>query len=87
LRVLASQGLRLHGFGFKQQGLANAANILASADSMAWSYAARRKPPMPGCTTHKNCANCMRYALDWRERVLAIVERQQTAPYQMRFAA
>jgi hypothetical protein len=38
---------------------------------MAWSIAARRRPPLPGCTRHKNCANCSRYALTWRRELLA----------------
>ena len=44
-------------------------HALASADSLAWSYDARRRPPLPG-HTHKNCANCQPYALTWRTRVL-----------------
>jgi hypothetical protein len=66
---LAAQGLRLHGFGLKLKGIDAAAEALTSADSMAWSYAARRADPLPGCTTHKNCANCLRYALLWRDQV------------------
>jgi hypothetical protein len=65
LRGLAALGLRLHGFGFKAQGLPHVADILQSSDSLAWSYAARRSPPLPGCKGHKNCANCERYALRW----------------------
>lgn len=42
LATLASEGLRLHGLGFKLKGLASAVQYLASADSLAWSYAARR---------------------------------------------
>ena len=38
---------------------------------MAWSYAARRAPALPGCTGHLNCANCLTYAARWRDRVLA----------------
>ncbi|MFJ2177026.1 hypothetical protein ACIOHE_29545 [Streptomyces sp. NPDC087851] len=30
----------------------------------------RHRPPLPGHTTHKNCANCLPYALKWRDRVL-----------------
>lgn len=26
---------------------------------------------LPGCTTHINCANCLRYALRWRSQVLS----------------
>jgi hypothetical protein len=43
----------------------------ASADSMAWSYAARCEPPMRGCAGHKNCANCLRYAANWRAGIVA----------------
>jgi hypothetical protein len=63
-------GIRLHGFGIKTTGLADYGHLLASADSMAWSYHARRRAPLPGHTTHKNCANCLPYALAWRTRAL-----------------
>jgi hypothetical protein len=60
-------GLRLHGFGFKKQGIARCTPWLASADSMAWSYAARRRAPMPGhALRHKRCNNCLEFALEWR---------------------
>ncbi|MFF8599537.1 hypothetical protein ACF065_25975 [Streptomyces sp. NPDC015232] len=68
--TLAAHGLRLHGFGFKTLGLEQVGHLLASADSLAWSYHARKRPPLPGHTTHKNCANCLDYALKWRSRVL-----------------
>lgn len=71
ISVLSGLGLRLHGFGVKTGGLARYGHLLASADSMAWSYAARRQPPLPGCTGHKNCANCLTYAARWRARILA----------------
>lgn len=66
---LHAEGLRLHAFGFKLQGLRLCADHLESADSMAWSYSARRNPPLPG-HTHLNCANCLEYALGWRDGVL-----------------
>jgi hypothetical protein len=69
--ALASRGLRMHGFGVKTGGLHLYGHRLASADSMAWSYAARREPPLPGCAGHRNCANCLAYATAWRCRVLA----------------
>jgi hypothetical protein len=69
--TLAALGIRLHGFGIKRRGLADYADSLRSADSLAWSYAARRRPPLPGCTAHRNCANCARYALAWRQRLAA----------------
>jgi hypothetical protein len=86
LTVLASEGIRLHGFGYKVQGLEKAASVLESADSMAWSYAARREPPLSGCP-HANCANCIIYALRWYANVQQIVASHQDRPYQMAFAA
>ena len=73
ITVLHERGItRLHGFGFKIQGLIQCGHLLASADSMAWSYAARRHPPLPGCETrHINCANCPRYAYRWYSHVRA----------------
>lgn len=76
IRTLASGGLRLHGFGVKKQGLAYYGAALASADSMAWSYAARREAPLQGCT-HRSCSNCSRYALRWREDILALDNSNQ----------
>lgn len=73
MRTLTSDGTRVHAFGFKKRGLATCAPILASADSMAWSYDARRKPPLPGCTSHINCANCMIYALQWAQEMEELV--------------
>ncbi|MEV0769964.1 helix-turn-helix domain-containing protein [Nocardia salmonicida] len=64
-------GIRLHGFGIKTAGLGAYGSMLESSDSLAWSYAARRSPALPGCTGHKNCANCITYAFQWRHRVLA----------------
>ncbi len=74
--ALRARGVRrLHGFGVKIGGLARYGRLLASADSLAWSYAARRRrAPLPGCTGHTSCANCLRFARQWRQRVLATLE-------------
>lgn len=68
-------GLNLHGFGVKTLGLQQVADLLVSSDSMAWSVDARWKaaPGLDECVGkgHKNCANCLPYALDWRRRLLA----------------
>jgi hypothetical protein len=54
------------------QGWTRCGILLASADSLAWSYAARRQPPLPGCELrHINCANCPRYAARWYAHVRA----------------
>lgn len=68
--VLAQLGLRLHGFGVKTLGLERYGHRLHSADSQAWSRTARNRPPLPGCTGHINCANCLTYATAWRSRLL-----------------
>jgi hypothetical protein len=75
---LWADGVRLHAFGLKLTGLPFLAPYLASADSMAWSFDARRARPLPGCT-HRSCANCPRYALVWRDRVLARTRATQPA--------
>jgi hypothetical protein len=72
--VMVLQPLRLHGFGVKTVGLERYGHLLASADSLAWSYRARRSPPLPGCA-HRSCANCARFALRWRERIIARIEQ------------
>ena len=91
LAVLSSFGLNLHGFGFKKTGLINAAPSLVSADSMAWSMAARREGRHPDCereqVKHKNCANCFRYARDWYTDVARIVEKHHARSRQLAFAA
>jgi hypothetical protein len=62
-------GLRLHAFGFKTRGLRHSSAYLRSADSMAWSMAARRAgATLPGCS-HASCANCLRFALLWRDEL------------------
>ena len=71
--------LRLHGFGVKLTGLARFGHLLASADSLAWSYRGRRSKPLPGCT-HANCANCIRFAGLWRQRVIREQEARECQP-------
>lgn len=76
LHELHDEGLRLHGFGLKAQGLRLAAPVLASADSMAWSLNARKSRPLPEHEgKHKSCANCLEYATTWRADLLASLER------------
>lgn len=78
IRSLAARGIRLHGFGVKTTGLAAFADSLTSADSMAWSFQARRmrntgELPGPG-----SCANCMKYALHWRDKCLKTIEKTES---------
>lgn len=73
INALHARGItRLHGFGVKTLGLARYGHLLLSSDSMAWSMDARKgRIRLPGCSAHKNCANCLIYALLWRRSVLA----------------
>lgn len=64
VRGLSAEGIRLHGFGVKTDGLREMADDLISADSMAWSRTARYGEPLAGCS-HRNCANCPVYAERW----------------------
>ncbi|MFE3697301.1 hypothetical protein ACFXO7_05450 [Nocardia tengchongensis] len=71
--------IRLHGFGIKTSGLAEYGSKLASSDSTAWSDTARRqKILLSGCTGHKTCANCIRWAFQWRAKVLASLAGHET---------
>lgn len=73
------RGLRLHGFGFKVLGLSQLQSRMMSSDSLAWSFRARRSPPLPGHEArHKSCANCLTFALQWRERLLETLREQGT---------
>jgi hypothetical protein len=65
--------LPIHGFGVKKQGLLKYGHLLTTADSLAWSKDARHAAPLDGCESHINCANCVRYALRWRDQVLQAV--------------
>lgn len=70
----ALPGLPLHGFGVKRRGLEKYGHLLASADSMAWSFDARRAKRLPECVRHTNCSNCINYALHWRRGVIDLIE-------------
>jgi hypothetical protein len=78
MRTLAARGLRLHGFGVKTTGLSRYAEVLASSDSMAWSYRGRFAP---GCTpSHRTESNCVHFALAWHDRLLRSLH--PAAPFQ-----
>lgn len=71
--VLSSFPVRFHGFGVKQTGLTVAPGFLKSSDSLAWSFHARHRPPLSGCT-HRSCANCPAYADAWRSGLFAALD-------------
>lgn len=75
IRTLAAEGLNLHGFGVKAGGLVRYGHLLASADSLAWSYrgamAARHgEGRLCAGGSHASCANCYEWAHTWHARVL-----------------
>jgi len=75
LRALHDRhGLRLHGFGIKGAAAVSCSDFLTSADSMAWSFTARRARPLPGCT-HRACSHCLVYALRWYRRQSQAINR------------
>jgi hypothetical protein len=78
IRWLAAEGLKIHALGFKRMGLPYVADVLVSADSLAWSLNARRSPPLPECK-HARCSNCIAYALEWRSGLLAKLARSKQA--------
>jgi hypothetical protein len=63
LAELSALGVRLHGFGLKLSGFRACSHVLTSADSMAWSYHARKE--------RNGLQNDLGFALEWRERVAA----------------
>ena len=68
-------GWALHGFGVKAAGIAKYGQYLKSADSLAWSFAGRYTS---GKTCGKtNCANCVHFALEWRDKVLASTKQHK----------
>lgn len=73
IQGLAPLGLRLHGFGLKVTALQRCADLLASADSMAWS-ADGRYPQGGRCARvrdHDRCANCLPWAVRWHTRLMS----------------
>jgi hypothetical protein len=76
IQDLASQGIRLHAFGFRVSGLMfkPVRDALVSADSMTWSKQARYAPgPLcskPGPEHPAKCSNCLTWALEWRSELL-----------------
>lgn len=69
IATLAGYGLQLHGFGVKTAGLRSYSMYLTSADSMSWSLQGRRTGPCIHGRANSE-ANCLSYALWWRQQVV-----------------
>lgn len=76
IRDITDTGVKIHGFGMKTLGLRKVHNRVKSADSMAWSFTARREMiKLPTCTHGaKLCTNCIDYAIEWRAKLLASLQ-------------
>lgn len=72
-------GLKIHGFGFKVEGLDFLAPYLASADSMAWSFQARR---MKRSGDKEADPNSLEFALEWRKNMLEKLKIETNEPQQ-----
>ena len=87
IRELVAKGLRCHALGAKVVGLAGYYQIIASADSDAWSFGARtRHFRFSTECNHKgdryeDCRNCYNWALAWRANdVLGSLPPEGTEP-------
>lgn len=69
--VLHAMGIRLHGFGVKADGVEAYGPLLESADSQAWSYAARKRVKLCPHGVVKHEANCPIAAANWWRDVSA----------------
>jgi hypothetical protein len=77
MKALHRLSIKPHGFGFKKTGVVNAGRYMHSADSMAWSYAARFRPVrLKECAhEYRTCEYCDRWALRWRRELHRALSR------------
>jgi hypothetical protein len=82
VRQLFDDGLKMHGFGVKSDGLPAIGDFLVSADSMAWSFSARRAGRNLCGVPHKSprCHHCRTWATMWADRTTS---RVGSLPVQM----
>lgn len=78
---LHNDGIKMHGFGVKSDGLPQIGHLLQSSDSLAWSYTARFGTGVRCGTSHKakNCANCHIWANQWANKTISKIA---TNPYE-----
>ena len=80
IQDLHSEGIHLHGFGLKSEGLMfkPVRDALTSADSMSWSLQARFSRGhccgRPAPDHPAKCTNCLAWALEWRLDLLSKIE-------------
>lgn len=81
LLELRDAGIKMHGFGLSTVALARVHPLLQSADSLTWSFIARRRQlKHPRCSSaHSVCNNCLSYALAWRRNLVNSFSREGLA--------
>ena len=71
-QMVHNYGIKAHGFGVKAQGIQRYGKYLKSADSLSWSFTGRYlKQTKCG---RQSCANCLHFALEWRDQVLSTIK-------------
>lgn len=75
VQEITSRKISLHGFGMKTTGLKKVGHMMKSADSMAWSFAARvTNYKRPECThTAPRCSDCLVYAQEWHAKIQGLI--------------
>jgi hypothetical protein len=79
---MTGRGLRLHGFGMKTLGLQKVSHLMTSADSMSWSFTARKQQIRLDTCTHgaPRCNHCLDFATLWRDNLLAKLGQEKETP-------
>ena len=68
---LHDDGIRLHGFGIRADGVQRYGWAMQSSDSLAWSYAGRKRGRVCGGQHKaKSCGNCLVWAQMWADRTI-----------------
>jgi len=85
---LHADGLSIHAFGVKQDGLPSIGDDLTSADSLAWSFTARMASGKLCGTSHgaRKCSTCRIWATVWADRVtskIGSVNRQLSLSFSL----
>jgi hypothetical protein len=85
VRELFDDGIKMHGFGVKSDGLPAIGDFLASSDSMAWSFTARREDRNLCGIPHVSprCHHCRKWATMWADKTTAKIG---SSPVQLEFA-
>ncbi|MGW5456229.1 deazapurine DNA modification protein DpdA family protein [Nocardia sp. NPDC003979] len=71
--------IRIHGFGIKTSARAPTADSSTPPTRWPDRSALATPPALAGCS-HRTCANCRLFALQWRTHVLTALDAQHAHP-------